>query len=164
MCNINMQFEISKLMLKKERDFERKTLQLDGEISLLKKTAQWYRPVLKPTVISPRSIQPQVTQLNDLKCNFKAENLPWTEIPPLLFALQVYRLASSFVILLKERDVLCPLEELFLSQIICGLGRPWMILQVKVTVSPSLIRLLAPETLTSGRTLKKQVKQLKHIG
>ena len=39
-----------------------------------------------------------------------------------------------------------------------------MILQVKVTVSPSLIRLLAPEILTSGRTLNKQVKKLKHSG
>ena len=39
-----------------------------------------------------------------------------------------------------------------------------MILQVKVTVSPSLIRLLAPVTLTCGRTLNKQVKKLKQIG
>ena len=39
-----------------------------------------------------------------------------------------------------------------------------MILQIKVTMSPSLIRLLAPETLTSGRTLKKQVKKLKYVG
>ena len=39
-----------------------------------------------------------------------------------------------------------------------------MILQVKVTVSPSLIRLFAPEILTSGRTLNKQVKKLKHSG
>ena len=39
-----------------------------------------------------------------------------------------------------------------------------MILQVKVTMSPSLIRLLAPETLTSGRTLKKQLKKLKYVG
>ena len=37
-----------------------------------------------------------------------------------------------------------------------------MILQVKVTVSPSLIRLLAPEIFTSGRTMNKQVKKLKH--
>ena len=36
-----------------------------------------------------------------------------------------------------------------------------MILQVKVTASPSLIRLLAPETLTSGRTLNKEVKKVK---
>lgn len=40
MCNIDMQFEILKLTLKKERDFKRKTLQLDEGISSLKKTQQ----------------------------------------------------------------------------------------------------------------------------
>ena len=40
MCNIDMQLEILKLMLKKERDFKRKILRLDGGISLLKKAAQ----------------------------------------------------------------------------------------------------------------------------
>ena len=86
------------------------------------------------------------------------------EIPPGFFALQVYRPVSFSVILWKERDMLCPSDKLFLSQVICGWGWPWMILQVKVTVSPSLIRLLAPEILTSGRTLNKQVKKLKHNG
>ena len=76
MCNIDMQFEILKLMLKKERDFKRKTLRLDAGISLPRRQHRRSWPAFQPTAISPRSIPPQVTQLNDLKCNFKAENLP----------------------------------------------------------------------------------------
>ena len=67
MCNIDMQFEILKLMLKKERDFKRKTLRLDGEISLPRRQHRRSWPAFNPTGISPRSIRPQVTQLNDLK-------------------------------------------------------------------------------------------------
>ena len=74
------------------------------------------------------------------------------EFPASFSALQVYRPSSSFVILEKKRDKLSLCNVLFLSQVIRGSGRPSTTLHVKFTLLPSMVRFLAPEIQTFGRT------------
>ena len=81
------------------------------------------------------------------------------EKPPSFVALQVYRPSSFFVMLVRSRDILFPLSVSFLNQDNLGLGKPASILQVRLTLSPSLMRLLGLGTYTIGRTKREKNKE-----
>lgn len=85
------------------------------------------------------------------------------ETPPSFFASQVYRPSSFFLILVRSKDILFPLSVLFLNQDISGLGKPALILQVKLTLYPSLVTLLVLGMYTTGRTKREEKWTNKNI-